>query len=519
MVFILFFVIQFVFIGCTQKKHVGEFIDRGVIALTKGPGEIYVGWRLLKSDAPDAGFNVYRKNIGKEVDYKKINDEPVTASTNYTDKTARTRFAYRYKVKAIINGKEEDTPGTGYAYCVPWDKPYISIQFDGDYDVHKVGVGDLDGDGAYDYVIQQPNFNTDPYYRKGYWKRSKEPYKLEAYDSKGKFMWRYDMGWAIETGTWYAPYMVYDIDGDGCAEVYTKAGEGDPRELGGRVIEGPEYLVKLDGKTGRVIKRIPWISREGYDNYNHSQRHFLAVAYLDGKLPSLIMQRGTYTIIKTESYDANLNQIWHWEASGEDKNCQGQGQHGLISADVDGDGCDELVIGSPVLDNDGKLLWNVKLGHPDVCYVADINPNHPGLEVFYGIEPGRDSNGVCLVSAKDGKILWGYEGRTKHVHGKGMIGDFDTLYPGMECYAREQDGSQSWIYAADGKRLTDMGLETCSPKALWWDADSQKEIIERGKLFEYNGDMIMEIEGNVMFVGDILGDWREEIITSLKGEL
>ena len=64
----------------------------------------------------------------------------------------------------------------------------------------------------------------------GYWKRSPEPYILDAYTSKGEFLWSYNMGWSIETGTWYSPYMVYDIDGNGLAEVYAKAGEGDPRE-------------------------------------------------------------------------------------------------------------------------------------------------------------------------------------------------------------------------------------------------------------------------------------------------
>ena len=231
------------------------------------------------------------------------------------------------------------------------------------------------------------------------------------------------------------------------------------------------------------------------------------------------MQRGTYTIIKTAAYDGNMNQKWYWEASGPDEKYRGQGQHGLITADIDEDGCDELVIGSAVIDDNGKALWTSGLGHPDVGYVADINPERPGLEIFYGIEPRRKRNAVCLVSTKDGKILWGYDGPTKHVHAQGMVGDIDPDYPGMECYAGEQDGSQFWLYSADGKRISDKSFGTLSPRAVWWDADPQKEIIAVGKLFKYNGDTFMEIEGRVIGIADCLGDWREEILTTIDGEL
>jgi hypothetical protein len=225
-------------------------------------------------------------------------------------------------------------------------------------------------------------------------------------------MWRYDMGWAIETGAWYSPFIVYDLDGDGFAEVYAKAGEGDPREIDGRVIEGPEFLVKIDGRTGVVIGRREWHSREGWSEYNRSQRHMLAVAYLDGENPSLIMQRGTYDLIKTMALDKNLETIWRRELRNPHE-LAGPGTHGLIAADVDGDGRDELILGATALDDAGNVLWESGLGHPDVCHVADIDPDNPGLEVFLGIEPRRDSHGVALLSARDGRVLWHYDGPTR----------------------------------------------------------------------------------------------------------
>jgi rhamnogalacturonan endolyase len=289
--------------------------------------------------------------------------------------------------------------------------------------------------------------------------------------------------------------------------------------MDGHVITGPEYLARIDGATGKVTKKVPWISRDGIDTYNHACRNFLTVAYLDGQKPSLIMQRGTYTIIKTQALDGDMNQRWSWESTGTDEKYSSQGQHGLISADVDQDGRDELVIGSAVLDDDGSAMWTTGLGHPDAGHVADIDPDRPGLEIFYGIEPSRPENAVCLVAAESGEILWGYVGRTRHVHSQGMAADIDPKHPGMECYTGESDRKQFWLYAADGTLLSDQSLGSLSPRAVWWDEDEFKELINRDKLMKYGGEEIMTVEGRIIGIADCLGDWREEIIVSLPGEL
>jgi hypothetical protein len=273
------------------------------------------------------------------------------------------------------------------------NRPWFSIKLEEGMTLRRVGIGDLDGDGAYDFVLQHPRFNVDPYYRPGYWKRSPEPYKLDAYSSNGKFLWRYDMGWSIETGTWYSPYMVFDVDMDGRAEVYAKAGEGDPRELDGHVMQGPEYLVKLDGMNGSLLRKQEWIPRDGYDSYNRWSRNFLSIAYLDGIHPSLIMQRGTYTLIRTHALDRNMESVWKWESTGECEKYRGQGGHALMTGDIDLDGRDELVIGTAALDDDGTPMWHTGLGHNDAGYIADVLPGRKGYEIFYGIESRSQKNG------------------------------------------------------------------------------------------------------------------------------
>ncbi|MCX6902771.1 MAG: silent information regulator protein Sir2 [Verrucomicrobia bacterium] len=400
------------------------------------------------------------------------------------------------------------------------DAGFVRIKLQGNYRAQKVGLADLDGDGQLDYLVKQPDFNTDPYQQPGYWKKSQDTYKLEAYRHDGTFLWRYDMGWAIEEGIWYSPVVAYDLDGDGKAEVFCKAGEGDPREPAGHVRSGAEYLVVLDGLTGKVKKKLPWPSREGFEDYNYYCRNLMGIAYLDGRQPHLIVERGTYTIIKVQAYDPLLNLKWSWEASGEYKKYRGQGMHGMHAADVDGDGRDEVIIGSAVIDDDGKPLWTTGKGHPDACYVADIDPARPGLEIFYGIEPGKKSNTVCLVEASTGKQIWGSPEITVHVHSQGMVADIIPEHPGLECYAGEaKGGTNYWLYTAGGQLLNHENLGDLAPRPVYWLDGPTKVFETRGKLYRYPRQQVGQIEGRVVAIADCLGDWREEMITALEGEI
>jgi rhamnogalacturonan endolyase len=502
-----------------------EKLDRGLVALECKDGSVFLSWRLLKEDPQDIAFEVRRRSQDED-DSKSVvlTKDKSYRLTNFIDKSAgdagKKTFIYElYGYSQKNESAKSRRLGEVRITLTGQTKSYISIPLKGDYDFQKVGLGDLDGDGVYEFIIKQPDFNTDPYQQPGYWKRSTTTYKLEAYRLDGTMMWRYDMGWSIEAGIWYSPWIVYDVDGDGKAEVYCKAGVGDPRDEKGLVTTGPEFLVKLDGQSGQVVAKTDWLTRDGYPDYNYYCRNFLAVAYLDGKTPSLIMQRGTYNLIKTRALDKDFNQIWNWESPQEEKKYDGQGSHGLISADVDEDGRDELVIGAAVLDDNGKGLWTLEMGHPDVCYVADIDPNNPGLEIFYGIERRLETDGICVVDAKSGRKLWAHKKPTRHVHGQGMAGDILEEFAGMEVYAGERDLKERWLYSADGRLIKFSEEGTLNPRPVWWDADAQKEVVIGDAISDWGGKEIQPIDGRIVAVVDCLGDYREEVITSLKGEL
>jgi rhamnogalacturonan endolyase len=513
----LVFACSFAFAGPQPEK-----LGRGLVALEQPGRSVFCSWRLLETDPQNVRFELVRTWKDAQGLKKKIVTEASGIGvTNCVDKldNESTVSELTYELSLVKDSSSRDKLGQVTIAVTGKSTDYIRIPLQGDYDFQKVGVADLDGDGEYEYIIKQPKFNTDPYQKEGYWKKSTTTYKIEAYKLDGTMMWRHDMGWSIEAGIWYSPYIVYDIDGDGKAEVYCKGGEGDPRDEKGLVQTGPEYLLKLDGATGKLLSKIDWIPRDGYGDYNWWCRNFLAVAYLDGVKPSLIMQRGTYGLIKTLAIDKDLKQIWLWQCEKGMPQYEGQGSHGLATADIDADGKDELVIGSAALDDNGTSLWTTELGHPDMCYVADIDPCNPGLEIFYGIEPGKKTNGICVADAKTGKILWGHQERTFHIHNQGMIGDLLPEYPGMEVYAGEKEYQRRWLYSAKGDLIKFLEEGPLSPKAVWWNSDEQKEVVFDNTIHDNTGIMIQEIEGDITAVVDCVGDWREELITSTNGQL
>ena len=515
-------------------ERVWEKVDRGLIAVPLGEGKVYLGWRLLADDPADVGFNVYR-GTGRMRPVK-INEQPITKTTDFTDTEAPAGMDNTYFIRAVQNGQEQTPSQTAHIEANSEPQAYLSIKLQGDYTFQKLGVGDLDGDGRLDYVIKQPQDNIDPYSL--YWQPSPDTYKLEAYNADGAFLWRYDMGWAIERGIWYSPYVVWDFDGDGKAEVAVKSGEGDPRGPDGRVMSAPEYVSILDGETGQVKDRVEWPHRDligrGPNGYNVASRNQIGVAYLDGKTPCLLVARGTYGVMVLVAYqfhEGKLQELWTWKNTEETEgNWRGQGAHWMHSGDVDGDGRDEVILGSCVIDDDGKGLWTTGLGHPDRCFLTDVDPARPGMEIFYVIEPPRQDDGVCLVDARTGEIIWKIGERTYHV-GMGMCADVDPMYPGSECWAGEDPkgdpageryhgAAPRWLFTAQGEMLARDEKSYGSYNAVYWDGDTLREICQGGRLTKYNGQVVTEgLQGGQQFWGDILGDWREEIVTTVPGEI
>ena len=509
-----------------------EKMDRGLTPVVTERGT-YVSWRLLDTDASNAAFDLWRK-CGEKVE--KLNAAPITQTTDFFCADCFDEAAlYSLDGKNWTPVRSPQRKGSASYIRIPLAETNATVA--------AVGVGDLDGDGAYDYVIKTPRGGTDPWDL--VWHPAKDTYKMQAYTSTGKFLWSKEQGWNIEMGIWYSPFIVVDLDGDGKAEVVTKTAPLTPdyRDASGRVMKGPEWLTVIDGLTGRELAKAPWVERgiaDPVDDYNHfSSRNQIALAYLDGKTPCIIVERGTYGHMVVDAYKfegGKLARLWRFDNKFMPGFFKGQGDHACLCEDVDGDGFDEVLIGSLTLDQDGTVLWCNGRGHSDAHYYGDIDPDRPGMELAFVYETRQhNGGGLLLTDPVTGEDIWKLPTRTRHVHGCGICADIAPEHHGLEIYGQEVDqGNNSktnthpksdnrWFYTASGTLLC--AYTNCvygygnGVRNAYWDADLQREIFGGGLKDHDSAGRVSPRLPSPMLVADLFGDWREEFIAAAPGEL
>lgn len=518
-------------------EKIKENLNRGLTAVLAENGKaVYLSWRLLDSDNAGVCFNVFRKSNNKTI---KLNKKPISVTCDFVDTKPLANASYwvepvlKSKSKIKINEDEK------VKVILNELKNYTSIKINDEERVGKIGTGDLNGDGKPDFVVRTPSSNVDPGTAPD---TTGITFKISAYLHDGTFLWTHDLGLGIEPGIWYSPYLVFDLNGDGKAEVALKtAGNDYVRNYRGRIAGGSEFLTVLDGMTGMVISQVPWPKRNfRYGDVNRQNRNQIGIAYLDGKTPSLLALRGTYKLMVVDAWQLNgnkLEKLWHWDGDEENPIVRSMGAHNMVAADVDGDGRDEILLGSCMLDDDGTLLWSSGLGHSDKAYLTKLHPDNEGMQVFLAIEPYRtDGRGVCVLDAKTGVQIWGINQPTYHV-GDGMVTDFDPKSPGLECFASEDrkgGSTDKYLFDSKGKKLNTTDDEVPGARNwVWWDGDLLRETFKGDDnrwgagstgfsqtIWKWNDkDLTDEILGNILMIVDLDGDWREEVITALRGEI
>jgi rhamnogalacturonan endolyase len=209
-----------------QSRPQLEHLDRGLVAVTTAEGT-FLSWRLLAPEVTGGGqtgmtgadFRVYR-------DDQLI--ATVTDSTNHLDKGAPSGAGYR--VAAVVDGQEVDVSDTVTAwaqdsYDLPLQKPAGGVTPAGEaytYEANDMSVGDVDGDGQYEYVVKWYPSNAKDNSQVGY---TGNVY-LDTYELDGTLLNRLDLGVNIRAGAHYTQFLVYDFDGDGRSEIMLKTAPG-----------------------------------------------------------------------------------------------------------------------------------------------------------------------------------------------------------------------------------------------------------------------------------------------------
>lgn len=339
----------------------------------------------------------------------------------------------------------------------------------------------------------------------------------------------------------------------------------------GFVYEGPEYLTMFAGdgreletipfKMGRVDDGLMWgdYALKRIEPCNRVDRFLSGVAYLDGERPYLIICRGYYTrttIVAYDFFEDKFHEVFTVDSGfvpmknpfrddeihdicGEDPVygiVAGQGNHSLATADVDGDGCMEIIYGAAVIDHDGSLLYSsygirpdgvrAKFGHGDAMHVANIDPDRPGLEIFNVFEGGAAvPYGYALRDAESGEVIFG-EYATIDL-GRCMIGKIDPDTRGLQVWVND-------TYDCKGDKLQVPLLGT--NQSIRWAGDLTTQIMDgvqyigttqpgvindniHGVMLAPEGTMTNNgTKGNPCLVADIFGDFREELLLRLADD-
>ena len=540
-----------------QAQRTTDKLDRGLVAVPSGNGS-FVSWRIFGEEYYDTEYNLYRNGV-------KVNATPLKVS-NYTD--ASGAAGSRYQVAAVVRGVEQEKCDA----VTRLNQQYIQFAVapmtarDGSdmtaqSNINDIALADLDGDGVSEFIMKR-NYGGDSDDSGVYPVANTTSYNhIEVYNIKGDRLWWIDLGPNMVSGPDEQYDAVgYDWDGDGKAEVLMRGADnmiihhadGTTTNIGNMNVNtrntvnhgdanlaytnyGNEYLLYLEGATGKPYpignNDALWMTyplprgnaSDWGDGYGHrSTKHYFGAPFLDGRHPFIFLGRGCYTkhhmkAFLVDSATHKLTQYWEWK--GESWPYHGQGYHNFGIADVDWDGRDEICFGSMVIDDNGQGLHTTGLGHGDAQHCSDFDPYRHGQEIFACNE---DSPAMNYRDGTTGKIY--YRLQSTGDDGRALCGNFSNDYPGAIGHS-SQSGTVSCV--AD-KVLPNAPGGFTNNWRIYWDGDLLEEGLDgansregAARVFKADGSSIFTADGTAncnwtkntpSATGDILGDWREEII-------
>jgi hypothetical protein len=361
-----------------------------------------------------------------------------------------------------------------------------------------VKFGDVDGDRKTDFLVLSPD------------------YSAHVFDFSGRELWSWqapDDSARARRAENEAPGAIWDLDGDGHGEV-----------IHWRMSDGKEWLVAADGRTGRVRYRVPWPTRPLPHVYNNFR---IAIGRLSPGRPSdMVLLTDMGGTISVAAFDAQLRPLWNHV---EEKKKDHLG-HYVYPVDLDGDGIDEVQVGSLLLDSRGRQLWNRfdlfydNHDHADSYRFPDLD--HDGRPE---VVSAHSEDGVFAMDARTGKILW--QNVAEHSQ-QIAVGSFLAGAPGPQVvigartYGNRQAGepylfAQVQWFDPQGRRLARWPANPLNGNPVFaqgdWKGDGQEE------LFWYKFHLTPQGRGELYFPDDVyqmfdfLGGKAEEVVTLAPG--
>jgi hypothetical protein len=363
---------------------------------------------------------------------------------------------------------------------------------------NAVKFGDLTGDGSIDFLVLTAG------------------YSAHAFDHAGIELWSWqapDEGERLRA-EFEAPGVLWDLDGDGAAEAIHWRQEGEQ-----------EWLVAADGRTGEVKARAPWPTRPLPHVYNNFR---LAIGRLTADAWHVVAYTDSGNEVSVTAFDADLRQLWDWREA----KLKDQLGHFLYPVDLSGDGVDEVLVGSMLLDAQGREIWNRfdlfydHHDHADSYRFGDLDGDGQAEVVAAYSEAG-----VVAYRAMTGELLWQNMGE----HSQQLeVGDFRDDVPGPEVaigartYGNRQAGepylsAQVWWFDAGGTLRSKWPGMPLNGNPVFvkgdWRGDGGEE------LFWYKFRLDREGVGEIFFgepvfhMFDYTGDAAEEVVTLERGML
>ena len=541
-----------------SAQRLQQRLGRGVVAVygtSNGSAGVEITWRRLAQEPEDAKYNVYVSKSAEGA-FTRVNTTALS-NTNFATTLAKVPYG-SYVAVTMLEGDKEG----------PMSKPflfkdnglrniYMEIRYDKsplikkNYTTKFVWPCDLNGDGEMDYVVDRcPVDGTRNHF-------------MEGYLADGTFLWNVDLGvnekpcdgqndnlcaydidcdgkgelivqtsdgtrfWDKEKGTW-GKYLLgkstADSDGDGITDYDTQSVKNPPR-----------YMTVVDGMTGAEKASVEFAYDVAYnrtnkaalmgEEYNKHEGH-VGIFYHDGIHPAIVGEWHTRSADGNTHYYRNVafgyvGGEWKMLFS---KVTGGVVFHQIRIADVDGDGCDEMLSGEYAMDQDGSTLYNARIAHGDRHRISDIDPERPGLEVFAIQQNAGDMLGQILYDAATGEAIKKWYLSSVGDVGRGECMDVDKNHLGWEMWS-----TMEGVYDAKGNKIE--GLSNVYPtEGMWWDGQLDREILQTsdshynfyfqdyggGRLIEPAKESGYQLKTSYgkrgKFWGDIIGDWREELI-------